>query len=92
MAKEIKENKAAETAKKEESKPLTIPDQKVDTVKEAAARIARGEKVRHPGPWVPIKPRAGLNLVEEVVQLQKEKKLIGFDPKTGMGILVEPKQ
>jgi hypothetical protein len=82
MAKSESKKEAAEA-----KQPAITPDVKVNTVAEAAAKIAKGEKIRHPGPWVTIKPREGFSLDEEIIQLQKEGALIGFDPKTGKGIL-----
>lgn len=84
MAKEEKKSVGTE----QPNAPLTVADVKVNSVAEAAGRIARGEKVRHPGPWVKITPRAGFSLEEEVIALQKDKKLKGYDPKTACGIFV----
>ena len=87
MAK-FEQKKAVQAAKVEEKKPsLTAPDKKVNTVAEAAAKIKGGEKVGHPGPWVDIKPREGFTLEQELIKLQEEKRLIGYNPKTGKGIL-----
>ncbi len=66
---------------------MVVPDEKVNTVAEATGRIAKGEKIGHPGPWVKINPREGFTLEQEIVQLQKEKRLIGYNPKTGCGLL-----
>lgn len=87
-AKEAKEAKEARAEAREEKRAqLTVPDVKENTVAEAAARIRGGEKVRHPGPWVSINPREGFTLEQEIIELQKENRLVGFDPKTGKGIL-----
>ena len=80
------------TVEKKEVKPvkapMTVADKKVNTVAEAAALIAQGNKIGHPGPWVEVKPRPGLNSVaDELIELQKENKLVGYNPKTGKAIL-----
>ena len=72
---------------KEKETPQTTPDVKENTVMDHAGRIARGEKIRHPGPWVKITPRGSLTIEQEVQALQKEGKILkGFDPKTNTGI------
>lgn len=72
----------AEVKKTETKQPETTPDVKVNTVAEAAARIARGEKVRHPGPWKEVKLRDGMTFEQTVAAMSKEGLIVGFNPKT----------
>ena len=64
---------------KASSVPTPVEDKK-NEVMDAALR----QKQRHPGPWVKLTP-------DQVVQHTESGNLIGYDPKTGEGILKEDK-